>query len=301
MGNFTSEPVTTKESAQSKFVTRDEQAVLRNLFSKIESSVSKEPHGGLIESFEASDKAAFRSALVQYFNLHIQTYEQFEEFIVNCTRSNANKIIETFWFVLTENAHVSTAESIQSLCQLIVELSLPVNAVDEEVKKQIVSRLADFIDTSFVSHRVDLQSLQELITPALTATLNNYLPCTSKALETYISKVGFQGLRSPSYKPFVPPVLDFPSEILRDAELLPLALHSEALQGAWKRLYSTSVDGLSFNRIAYHSLGYGGPTCILIKCADPEGTVLGLLSFDHWKESNRFYGKKIISPVKITC
>jgi hypothetical protein len=43
--------------------------------------------------------------------------------------------------------------------------------------------------------------------------------------------------------------------------------------------------------VVYHCLGYDGPTCVLIRCADEDSTVIGALTFDRWKDSNRFYGK----------
>lgn len=287
MGNSTSESAQSGEvSKHSSFLTKEEQSSLLKLYSMIENT-------GLISGFEMLDKHAFQVALVAYFDKHIHSYDQFEDFIVRCTRGTASKVIGTFWEMVSEDTQQTTKESVHRLSQLIMELSMPPETLSVATRELVSARLEDFITTEFLTHRVDLETSQELIAPALMSILNNYLPCTPKALETYVSRVSFQGLHSPSYKPFIPPTLDFPSEILSDGELIPLALHSESVQGAWKRLYSTSIDGLSFNRIVYHSLGYHGPTCVLIKCADPEGTVLGMLSFDHWKESNRFFGKII--------
>ena len=53
------------------------------------------------------------------------------------------------------------------------------------------------------------------------------------------------------------PILQGNSTILHNISILPLALFSSHLQGTWKKLYSTESDGLSFNRIAHHILGYG--------------------------------------------
>lgn len=69
-----------------------------------------------------------------------------------------------------------------------------------------------------------------------------------------------------------------------------LSLSREELQGQWKRLYSTTTDGISFNRIVHHISGYDGPTCVLIKCSDVKGCVFGFLTTERWKELNRFYG-----------
>eukprot|EP01037_Dinobryon_pediforme_P044097 gene44097-55607_t len=67
-------------------------------------------------------------------------------------------------------------------------------------------------------------------------------------------------------------------------------MHNRHLQATWTRLYSTEIDGMSFNRVEHHILGYDGPTCILIKVRDSAGTVLGAFAMERWKEQNRFYG-----------
>ena len=60
------------------------------------------------------------------------------------------------------------------------------------------------------------------------------------------------------------------------------------LQGPWYRLYTSEENGMSFNRICHHVLGFGGPTVILLR--DCEGHVFGFYTSGRWKESNSFYG-----------
>lgn len=288
MGNFTSEPTSpVVQAKKSLFLTKDEQSSLHQLY-----AASRTDSDSLATVFDASDKTIFRSTLLPYFRNHIATYDQFEEFVVGCTRSTSDKIVGTFWGMVIEDNTLEVREALHHLSQIILELTAPKEQLDDVAKQQVATEMVNFFATNFLIHGVDVTTTHASITPLLFTALNNYLPHTHKALETYISRVCFRGMHSPSYKPFVFPVLDFPSEVLPGSHLVPLALHSEALQGAWKRLYSTSTDGMSFNRIVYHSLGYDGPTCVLIKCADAAGTVLGMLSHDHWKESNRFYGKR---------
>jgi TLD len=112
-----------------------------------------------------------------------------------------------------------------------------------------------------------------------------------RVLETYVNFICFPSSLSPSFSPFFRPVLDQGSCIVtNECDLLSLGLYSGRLQGSWKRLYTSESDGLSFNRIVHHVLGYDGPTCMLIKVANAEHSVIGLFSADRWKESNRFYG-----------
>lgn len=288
MGNSTSESKSA-ELKKSAYLTVEEQSSLRQMFATFSSDPMSLP-AAVLAAFGAKDRQEFGSDLQIIFENDISTYDHFEDFVVNCTRSPSNKVIGTFWNLATKHKAIPTEERLTSFVLLVLELSLSVEDLYMYVHGDSVARMVDFMHTHFSIHGISASSSHDAVTLALITTLNNYLPCTSKALETYISRVCFQGMHSPSYKPFSAPALDTPSEILGGSDLLPLALHSEALQGAWKRLYSTSVDGLSFNRIVYHSVGYDGPTLVLIKCADAAGTVLGALSFDHWKESNRFYG-----------
>ena len=288
MGNLTSEPsVPVQQAKKSLFLTEDEQVSLHKLYTSIIDTDS------VVSTFDVADKDTFRAALLPYFRRHITKYNQFEELVVNCTRSTSDKIVGTFWWMIIEDSNVGTKEALLRMSQVILELSLPREQLSDSFKQEVATEMVNFFATNFFVHGMDINNAtHESVTPLLLTALNNYLPHTHKALETYISRVCFRGMHSPSYKPFVAPALDFPSEVLPLSHLLPLALHSDGLQGAWKRLYSTSSDGMSFNRIVYHSLGYDGPTCVLVKCTDPAGTVLGMLSHDHWKESNRFYGKK---------
>lgn len=288
MGNSSSEPAD-PATKQSVYLTKEEQASLLKMYSDI-SSNPESKLSELVAAFGAQDKGEFRTDLSAFYDTDIQSYDQFESFVVNCTRSPSNKIIATFWGLAGGNIGPSMDENLTHMARLILELSIAVEDCAEVTQGDTAARVVDFLKTHFAILGISETSTHDAVASALTSTLNSYLPCASKALETYISRVCFQGMHSPSYTPFIAPTLDFPSEILGRKDLLPLALHSESLQGAWKRLYSTSVDGLSFNRIVYHSLGYDGPTCVLIRCADVAGTVLGMLSFDHWKESNRFYG-----------
>ena len=59
-------------------------------------------------------------------------------------------------------------------------------------------------------------------------------------------------------------------------------------------MYTSSSDGLSFNRISHHILGYDGPTVLVIKCQTAahtqEPVIIGVYCHDHWIDSNRTHG-----------
>jgi hypothetical protein len=188
------------------------------------------------------------------------------------------------------SVRVQHEQTLVSFWNVVVESCLSqMNVQDLE---KITTRLSEFTETLATKCGIQLLTVDGKVdSGALNGLLNNYLPYTTRTLETLVSTSCFRDMLSPSYQPFLAPRLDVPSEIARPADLLPLALQHKALQGQWKRLYSTSVDGLSFNRIVYHCLGYDGPTCVLIRCQDEQGTVLGAVAHERWKDSNRFFGE----------
>jgi TLD len=73
-----------------------------------------------------------------------------------------------------------------------------------------------------------------------------------------------------------------------NADRFALACTSHALNGPWFRLYTSSADGLSFNRLLKAILGYGGPTLFVIRSTT--GTVFGSCTSAPWKEAKDFYG-----------
>ena len=78
------------------------------------------------------------------------------------------------------------------------------------------------------------------------------------------------------------------SSVLTEADQFSLACLSPALSGPWYRLYTSSADGLSFNRLLKAILGYGGPTLFVVRSTS--GAVFGAYTSSAWKESKDFYG-----------
>ena len=69
--------------------------------------------------------------------------------------------------------------------------------------------------------------------------------------------------------------------------LFSFACMSSALSGEFYRLYTSSSDGLSFNRLQNALLGYGGPTLLIIQSG---ASIFGAFTASPWKESKDFYG-----------
>jgi len=65
---------------------------------------------------------------------------------------------------------------------------------------------------------------------------------------------------------------------------------SQTCGSQWKQLFTSEVDGLSFNRLCLQIMGYAGPTLMIIRASDhPEG-IFGAFSPHTWKESKDFFG-----------
>lgn len=66
------------------------------------------------------------------------------------------------------------------------------------------------------------------------------------------------------------------------AHLISLSTATSALQNTLDRLYTSSQDGLSFNRLCYHILGYSGPTFIVIQDTEGGAVLLGGGRIGRW-------------------
>lgn len=123
-------------------------------------------------------------------------------------------------------------------------------------------------------------------------------PCLSSTLETFVHVIMFPDIPyPPSRSEFI-----FPSLRNKHSAFVPkrhnsqsspllftFASFSTSLGSNWHRLYTSDSDGLSFNRLQNSLLGYGGPTLIIIKEAESQGT-FGAYTSTAWKESKDFYG-----------
>jgi hypothetical protein len=65
---------------------------------------------------------------------------------------------------------------------------------------------------------------------------------------------------------------------------------SPSLGGSYYCLYTSTQDGLSFNRLQNALLGYSGPTLLLARTTGKQGSILGAFTASPWKESKDFYG-----------
>jgi len=117
-------------------------------------------------------------------------------------------------------------------------------------------------------------------------------PLLPSAMATFIHFIFFSETPyPPSRTAFDFPKLPEESAFFHSASstmLFSFACMSSALGGSWHRLYTSSSDGLSFNRLQNSLLGYGGPTLLVIQATN--GGIFGAFTASPWKESKDFYG-----------
>ena len=118
------------------------------------------------------------------------------------------------------------------------------------------------------------------------------LPVLSNALDSFMFQVFFpEKPYPPSRTAFHFPKLSEDSTFFAEAAsplLFSFASLSTSLGGSWYRLYTSSHDGLSFNRLQNSLLGYAGPTLIIIRATN--GGIFGAFTASAWKETKDFYG-----------
>lgn len=278
------------EGVGTAFLTAREAHSLQTIFGRIFDQTG--PHAAIkddkvAESFHVARKPVIKHKIVELLVNRVKRYEDFEEIVVRATRQAPKETVRVFWDMMDSSEQTSGSV----FWTLVIQAAMWEDAEPCYGEACFVSRMLEFLQTASMLTGVPTSADGEHLNfEALISFVNNYMPHTAKALETFFSMACFKNVLSPSYKPFLSPQLDTPSELVKPCDIMPLALYSEALQGQWKRLYSTSVDGLSFNRLAFHCLGYDGPTCVIIRCQDAANTIIGAVTYDRWKDSNRFYG-----------
>lgn len=151
----------------------------------------------------------------------------------------------------------------------------------EDVIAPLVKGLKEVCGEESLSQKVFLQWAEDKV-PVLASTLSSF-----------VHNLLFHGHPMPvSRNPYEPPMMDTSSDIFtsNDSELLfSLSCASHHFGGKMHRLYSSEMDGRSFNRLEWSILGYSGPTLVVIRTED-EGATLGGFASTPWKDSKDFYG-----------
>lgn len=183
----------------------------------------------------------------------------FKSFFVNlCRKSNSNTV-STVWDIVTvKNSEKHSDDSLKLFLILLYDISHN-NSFELAQYAHSLDKLLLFV-TTFISRQrhIPVNYLENVTSDEIISWSNDFAPYVPRIFETYIQVFCFGNDNlSPGFTPFYQPILkDKQSTIVKNVDLFALALYSDKFQGEWRRLYTTEVDGLSFNRIVYHIFGY---------------------------------------------
>jgi hypothetical protein len=180
-------------------------------------------------------------ALVMCRSGVLATYSTFLEFVVKCTRVNSSSSLKTLWDM------IDSPDKHSVLLRVIVE----VYALDEKSScESFILRTVKAIQSATNEY--------EMTYSAFAVYVENYAPRLPTALESVVKEFcfGLSVMGTPLDRFSCPKFGGQGSAIVNNVDLLSLAFFSPNMEGEWTRLYTTIEDGLSFNRIVHHILGY---------------------------------------------
>lgn len=209
----------------------------------------------------ANDDPLVAASIVTYLaQKNIQTLPKFEKFIIDSVRVSPTQSLQTLWEI-AKTASI-TSSTITNFCYLLIAMGIePGQSYDDDglyvtVRKTMAEHIKDFYLFEFRHRDPTFVFTPETELEDLINILNKYSPCAYKCFQTFIAYRFLNAQKSNSFRPFVPIHLSVNSDIISPTALVPLSLYTDELQGNWKRLYSTSCDGISYNRILHMILGY---------------------------------------------
>lgn len=253
---------------EESYLTSAEKNVMKQLYVKIrpDTGVSKD---NVLQLFGDAEKLVFSECILSWVQKDSLSYAKFEKLIVQLCRMDSSTTIKTLWSLLSNRSKDLDENKILVFFGIVLVLALPddffVNNDDNSKLSASVAFHANLLVENFTNSmkrqdpNFDIKSTTSV---SVCGWVNNFFPHIPRVIESYVTKRCFKDVLSPSFKPFLAPILVSTSSayasgsILNELELLPLALTNPNLQDVWQRLYSSAVDGSSFNRIVHHILGY---------------------------------------------
>lgn len=176
------------------------------------------------------------------------TLQLFMKFVINGARSTSTKTLQLLWDIIEIDSTIPNDKTIDCFFLLLLELS----GCDPNGIQTTAERLSHHVRTYANKNYSD----SVINSRILISWTNEYAPHAHKVFVSYLNNKCFPNVELIGYTPFRAPILEDGSSVLNQSDVVPLALYDINLQGRWKKLYTTQTDGLSFNRIAHHILGY---------------------------------------------
>ena len=189
--------------------------------------------------------------------------ESFTSFLGDGMRVNSSKTLDIFWDLIVGSTESTGKEKLLNFFRFLTSIMGSGEKLVEANPSRLVDVAESLTNAVLASENLSTENTSELFSvnrcyELLKQWVSVSGPCVPKVFESYLTETCFPNLMSPSFTPFRPPEIAVQSYLLPNgpSELIPLSLYCDALQGQWRRLYSSSLDGISFNRMVHHILGY---------------------------------------------
>ncbi|RLN73594.1 hypothetical protein BBJ28_00023083 [Nothophytophthora sp. Chile5] len=210
----------------------------------------------------------------------------FVQGVAQCVRASSQSVSRSLFRLFVPDA-TATSMTEQELSQLLVACLLMAEdgaaAVEEETSS--VTHVAKALARAALPPSAGTSSSPQASSDDFVRWIGAQFPLLYTIFMSWMARKSFASLARPSYQA---PILSHKSSILSRSHFVALSTVTSAVQTSLTRLYTSSQDGLSFNRLSFHILGYSGPTLTVIR--DTGGAIFGMFCDSEWKESSRFYG-----------
>jgi hypothetical protein len=248
------------------YLTEAEKRQLRLYFEMIYTERNGIPNreGLKLALHQEENEVILKTILLWLESKHVTDYDHFENVVIGATRVSSSQTILALWEVASFCNFESDDNDKANLFRFCRISLMLISEREDTLNLGEVDRCAELLQNLYIAMarrndpNMEIGSNME----AFVALVHEFTPHIAKAFHTYLSMRLLLASESPSFKPFLPPSLSHKSETAPQLLLNALALYCEELQSDWKRLYSTTSDGLSFNRISHHVLGYEVKLCL---------------------------------------
>ncbi|KAL3668148.1 hypothetical protein V7S43_007011 [Phytophthora oleae] len=227
-----------------------------------------------------------------FFQLCLQTKEEaagksgnlemvnFAQGVAQCVRASSQSICRSLFRLFAANAQENSITE-QELSQLLFACLMMAQGEEVEDVDRMAQVATDLARAAMPPSAGSTQASSD----DFVRWIGAQFPLLYTIFMSWLARKSFESLTKPSYEA---PRLSHKSGILSRSHFVAFSTVTTSLQTSLTRLYTSAQDGLSFNRLSYHILGYSGPTLTVIR--DTKGAVFGMFCDTEWKESSRYYG-----------
>jgi hypothetical protein len=251
MGSCFSEEIAESKQIKSIFFSNCEINYLRF---KIRNEYLEEDLKTILNNFSSCIFPDLDSYLFAHFKLNLTgslTNDYIEDTFGRILRTNSKNLIEFFWDPIS--IYHSLTDDKCCIPKYFIAILFDYALGSSFSTFEIIS-CADNLNNHYKTfiHKYDLENnLSSFI-----SYIDDYFPFLPKILIEKFNKVLFnESISSTKFQFDIPSLID-KSSVISNLMMTPLACVTNKLQGSWKKLYSSEVDGRSFNRILFHLVGY---------------------------------------------